>query len=191
MAGQTGPKSTWQLTVTIRVATTRFRSPATQNHKPVGNSSDLGEVSSWRQAARGFRPRARQVPKTDASVILLSVPRSDRVPPLTLRLMTRWRRLRSAGLLSDGTSGSATKTQSSPYPVRGRPLMWCSMRRHSLSWTADGSARKGRQMASSFRSQASWATRLRPIHLTKSELLPPISERLTSQNRAARIDYVM
>ena len=27
-------------------------------------------MSSWRQAARGFRPRARQVPKTDASVIL-------------------------------------------------------------------------------------------------------------------------
>ena len=46
----------------------------------------------------------------DASVILLSVPRSDRVPPLTLRLMTRWRRLRSAGLLSAGTSGSATQT---------------------------------------------------------------------------------
>ena len=123
MAGQTGPKSTWQLTVTVRVATTRFRSPATQNHKPVGNSSDLGEVSSWRQAARGFRPRARQVPKTDASVILLSVPRSDRVPPLTLRLITRWRRLRSAELLSDGTSGSSTKTQSSPYPVRGRPIV--------------------------------------------------------------------
>ena len=37
----------------------------------------------------------------DASVILLSVPRSDRVPPLTLRLITTWRRLRSAGLLSD------------------------------------------------------------------------------------------
>ena len=62
-------------------------------------------MSSWRQAARGFRPRARQVPKMDASVILLSVPRSDRVPPLILRLITRWRRRRSAGLLSDGTSG--------------------------------------------------------------------------------------
>ena len=36
----------------------------------------------------------------DASVILRSVPCSERVPPLTLRLMTRWRRLRSAGLLS-------------------------------------------------------------------------------------------
>ena len=33
----------------------------------------------------------------DASVILLSVPCSERVPPLILRLMTRWRRLRSAG----------------------------------------------------------------------------------------------
>ena len=66
-----------------------------------------------------------------------------------------------------------------------------SMRRHSLPWTADGSARKGRLMASSFRSQASWATRLRPIHLTKSELLPSISERLTSQNRAVRIAYVI
>ena len=73
----------------------------------------------------------------DASVILLSVPRSDRVPPLTLRLITRWRRLRSAGLLSDGTSGSATKTKSS--------LMWRSMRRHSRPGRASGSARKGWQ----------------------------------------------
>ena len=31
----------------------------------------------------------------DASVILRSMPCSERVPPLTLRLMTRWRRLRS------------------------------------------------------------------------------------------------
>ena len=104
-------------------------------------------MSSWRQAARGFRLRARQVPKTDASVILLSVPRSERVPPLTLRLITTWRRLRSAGLLSDGTSGSATKTKSS--------LMWRSMRRHSRPCRANRSARKGWQMASSCRSQAS------------------------------------
>ena len=61
----------------------------------------------------------------DASVILRSVPCSERVPPLTLRLMTRWRRLRSARLLSAATSGSATKTKSS--------LMWRSMRRHSLA----------------------------------------------------------
>ena len=65
---------------------------------------------------------ARQVPKRDASVILRSVPCSERVPPLTLRLITRWRWLRSAGLLSAGTSGSATKTKSSPYPVRGQAL---------------------------------------------------------------------
>ena len=30
-------------------------------------------------------------------------PRSERVPPLILRLITTWRRLRSAALLSDGT----------------------------------------------------------------------------------------
>ena len=47
----------------------------------------------------------------DASAILLSVPCSERVPPLTLRLITRWRRLRSAGLLSAGTSGSATEDE--------------------------------------------------------------------------------
>ena len=32
-----------------------------------------------------MRPCARQVPKTDARVILVSVPRGERVPPLTLR----------------------------------------------------------------------------------------------------------
>ena len=58
-----------------------------------------------------LRPCARQAPKIDASVILVAVPRSERVPPLTLRLTTRWRRLRSAALLSGGTSGSATKTK--------------------------------------------------------------------------------
>ena len=69
------------------------------------------------------------MPKREAKVILLCVPCSERVPPLILRLMTRWRRLRSAALLSAGTSGSATKTKSS--------LMWRSMRRHSLPWTTD------------------------------------------------------
>ena len=33
---------------------------------------------------------------------MLSAPASDRVPPLILRLMTKWRRLRSAALLSAG-----------------------------------------------------------------------------------------
>ena len=90
-----------------------------------------GEESSCRQALRGFSPWARQVPKREARVILLMLPRSDRVPPLTLRLTTRWRRLRSAALLSDGASGSAMKTKSS--------LIWRSMRRHSLAWVAEGS----------------------------------------------------
>ena len=44
----------------------------------------------------------------DASVILLSVPRSDRVPPLTLRLITRWRRLRSAGSATLSVCGRRT-----------------------------------------------------------------------------------
>ena len=68
---------------------------------------------------RGLKPWARQVPKIEARVILVSVPWSERVPPLTLRLTTIWRRLRSAALLSGGTWGSATKTKSS--------LMWFSI----------------------------------------------------------------
>ena len=43
-----------------------------------------------------MRPLARQVPKRDARVILLSLPVSERVPPIIFRLITRWRRLRSA-----------------------------------------------------------------------------------------------
>ncbi len=50
---------------------------------------------------------------------MVSVPWCERVPPLTFRLTTRWRRLRSAELLSGGTWGSATKTKSS--------LMWFSI----------------------------------------------------------------
>ena len=52
-----------------------------------------------------MRPCARQVPKIDARAILVPVPRSERVPPLILRLITRGLRLRSAALLSGGTSG--------------------------------------------------------------------------------------
>ena len=110
-------------------------------------------MSSCRQEARQFRPGARQVPQREASVILLCVPGSERVPPLTLRLMTRWHRLRSAALLSAGTSGSATKTKSS--------LMWRSMRRDSREGAGDGSLRKGRQMSSRRRSNASCAVRRR------------------------------
>ena len=45
---------------------------------------------------KGLRPLARQVPKRDARVILLPLPASERVLPLIFRLITRWRRLRSA-----------------------------------------------------------------------------------------------
>ena len=44
---------------------------------------------------------------------LLSLPASERVRPLILRLTTRWRRLRSAALLSGGVSGCETKTNNS------------------------------------------------------------------------------
>ena len=84
---------------------------------------------------------ARQVPKIEASVILVSVPVGERVPPLILRLITTGRRLRSAALLSGGTPSSATKTKSSPHRVRGRLWIWFSMRRHNLAWAADGSFR--------------------------------------------------
>ncbi len=97
--------------------------------------------SSW-QDRRGSRPWARQVPKREARVNLESVPWAERVPPLILRLTTRGRRLRSAALLSDGTAGWATKTNSS--------LMNFSMRRHRLLWTAAGSSRKGRQWGQQF-----------------------------------------
>ena len=83
----------------------------------------------------GFIPRARQVPNKDARVILRLLPRCERVRPLTLRLMTRWRKLRAAALLSGGTSGSATKMKSS--------LIGRLMRRHSREGGADGSLRKG------------------------------------------------
>ena len=62
-------------------------------------------MSNLRVSRNGFRPLARQVPKRDAKVILLLVPSSERVPPLIFRLTTRWRRLRSAALLSEGVSG--------------------------------------------------------------------------------------
>ena len=60
--------------------------------------------------ARGFRPWARQVPKMDTSVILLSVPCPERVPPLTLRPTTRWRRLLVRNLCNDGLIGTG------PFP---------------------------------------------------------------------------
>ena len=70
-------------------------------------------MSNWRHSKKGFRPLARQVPKREVRTILLSLPCWERVPPLILRLITKWRRLRSAALLSDGASACDTKTNNS------------------------------------------------------------------------------
>ena len=78
----------------------------------------------------GLRPLARHAPNRDARVILLSLPRPGRVPPLIFLLTTMCLRLRSAALLSDGASGRGTKTNSS--------LMNRSMRRQSLTCGASG-----------------------------------------------------
>ena len=85
-------------------------------------------------------PSARQVPKSEASASLASLPSVERVPPLILRLVTRWRSERSASLLVEGTAGSATKTNSS-----GR---YAAMRRHSVACGAAAAARDGGHSAS-------------------------------------------
>ena len=72
--------------------------------------------------------------------ILLSVPWSERVPALTLRLTTRCRRLRSAALFSGSTSACETKTNNS--------LVNRSMRRQSLACGANESSEKGRPLVS-------------------------------------------
>jgi hypothetical protein len=73
----------------------------------------LGAERNRRHSAKGLSPRARQVPKMVASVILVAVPAGARVPPLILRATTGGRRLRSAPLLVAGTSGWPTNTNSS------------------------------------------------------------------------------
>ena len=76
-------------------------------------------------SSKGLRPWTRQVPKSDASVIVVVVPAAERVPPLILRATTRWRGLRSAALLVAGTVGSATKTKS---PARCFAIRWQRVR---------------------------------------------------------------
>ena len=102
-----------------------------------------------RHSTRGLRPLARHAPKRDVRAILLSVPRGERVPPLILRLTTRCLRLRSAALLSGGTSGSDTKTNSS--------LMDRSLRRQSLACGAVWSDRKARHSAGNCSSKFTWS----------------------------------
>lgn len=58
----------------------------------------------------GLMSWTHQVPNRDASANFVAVPRGERVPPLILRLTTRWRRLRSSALVVAGTSGSVTTT---------------------------------------------------------------------------------
>ena len=73
----------------------------------------VGWVSNWQQARKGLRPVARQVPKKEASAMRVALPSLERVPPIILRPVTRWRNERSAALLVEGTAGSPTKTNSS------------------------------------------------------------------------------
>ena len=65
-------------------------------------------------------------------MLLVSLPRSERVPPLIFRLTTGGRRLRSAALLSALARGSATKVNSSG---RKRSTRWVgSSRRRAKPW---------------------------------------------------------
>ena len=73
----------------------------------------------------GLRPCKRQVPNKDAMMLLVSLPCSERVPPLIFRLTTGGRRLCSAALLSALTRGSATKVNNSG---KKRSTRWHSTR---------------------------------------------------------------
>ena len=137
---------TWQNHRSLcRAHRTPSQKPATTVPRwTFGSNADLEGIvlSSWRQAARGLQAsRARQVPKTDASVILLSVPRSERDAAADLAIMPRWRRLRSGAALLipwDGGFGRRKATKSS--------LMWRSnATAQSARVVADGSSRKGWQ----------------------------------------------
>jgi len=66
-----------------------------------------------RQAVKGLMPVRRHVPKSVASVVFVSLPVVERVPPLIFRLVTMCRNARFASLLSGGTAGSRTKTNNS------------------------------------------------------------------------------
>jgi hypothetical protein len=57
------------------------------------------------------------VPKGETRRVKVAVPDGERVPPLILRLVIRWRRLRSAALLVAGTAGSPTNLRRET-PVR-------------------------------------------------------------------------
>ena len=77
----------------------------------------LGRDGVWRGwivgLGRGCVLGGARVPNKEARMLLVSLPRSERVPPLIFRLTTGGRRLRSAALLSALARGSATKVNSS------------------------------------------------------------------------------
>ena len=68
---------------------------------------------------------------------MLSVPCSDRVPPLILRLTTRCRSLRSAALLSGGTSGCQHCSGRRPLPARDGGTVRYSGAKGQLTVRAD------------------------------------------------------
>lgn len=61
-----------------------------------------------------FWPRSAQVSKSVRSTLHVLEPRADLLPPLILRATTAGLTARSAALFSEGTSGLATKVNSSP-----------------------------------------------------------------------------
>ena len=63
------------------------------------------------------------MPNREARMLLVSLPWSERVPPLIFRLTTGGRRLRSAALLSADARGSAMKVNSSG---KKRSTLWHS-----------------------------------------------------------------
>lgn len=74
---------------------------------------ESGERRRTRQAVKGLMPRRRHVPKSEASVIFVSLPAVERVPPLIFRRITICRSARSASLLSGSAAGSRTKMNNS------------------------------------------------------------------------------
>ena len=118
-------------------------------------------MSDCRQAVRGLKPWIRQVPKVEASIILVSVPWWERVPPLTFLLITTGHRLRSAALLSGGAFGLSHEDEEFPVSSTGQAL---DVVLHTSAQPGLGRRRiiqEGVERASRRFSKASWAKRRR------------------------------
>ena len=81
------------------------------------------------------------------------MPCSERVPPLILRLMTRWRRLRSAALLSAGTRFGHKDKEFPDVAFNASAQLGLGCRRVVPEGLAEGQHHR--------RSRASWAVRRR------------------------------